>query len=218
MVQGNENPASPKARAARLKEARDVAGLTLKETASSGMINFNTLCGWEIGKHGGLTERGALLVIKRLEEFNTECSLEWLLYGEGESPKKRTSISAEQNETANKWTTSLHKLILQANPDLLCLQITDASMAPEYNIGDHVYGSPFALDIHQLSPISGKTVLVQEQSGNLILRKLLVNQITNEALLIASNHSFHPSFLYNPNIQAIAIVVCHIKNHGLIIK
>ncbi|MCD8499601.1 MAG: hypothetical protein LRY43_00230, partial [Gammaproteobacteria bacterium] len=174
---------SPKARAIRLKEARGVAGLTLKEMSSTGLINFNTLCGWETAKHGGLTERGALLVAKRLDECATECSVEWLLYAQGDKPKKKLLIK----EPINKWVSSLHKLITDTHPSLLYMQVTDSSMTPEYHIGDYVYGFPLSPDIHQLYSVSGKSVIVQQKSGNLALRKLIVNQISNEILLTSCN-------------------------------
>jgi len=206
---------SPKARAIRLKEAREVAGLTLKEMSSTGLINFNTLCGWETAKHGGLTERGALLVVKRLDECATECSVEWLLYAQGDKPKKKLSIN---KGPISKWVSSLHKLIINAHPSLLYMQVTDSSMTPEYNIGDYVYGFSLSPDIHQLSSVSGKPVIVQQELGNLALRKLIVNQISNEILLTSYNHNFYPPFLYNPTIEIIATVMCHIRNDGIIIQ
>ena len=218
MTLENENPTSPKSRAARLKEARDIAGLTLKEMASTGLMNFNTLCGWETAKHGGLTERGALLVVKRLSECNTQCSIEWLLYGQGQRPGKKTLLgNIALGESTNKLAASMHKLIIDSNPGLLCIQITDSSMAPEYNIGDYVYGSPFSPDIYQLSSISDRPIIVKLEAGDLILRKLRANQISNEIILLTCNQSFHPPFLYNPKIEIIATIICHIRNDGLIV-
>lgn len=218
MTLENESPTSPRSRAARLKEARDIAGFTLKEMASTGLINFNTLCGWETAKHGGLTERGALLIVKRLSECNTQCSIEWLLYGQGEKPsKKPSSRNIVLGESTSKLASSIHKLIIDSNPDLLCIQITDSSMVPKYNIGDYVYGFPFSPDIYQLSSISDRSIIVKLETGDLILRKLRVNQISNEIILTTCNQSFHPPFLYNPKIEIIATIICHIRNDGLIL-
>ena len=54
---------SPKSRGERLRRVRNLANLSRKNFPLHG-INLNTLKGWEIGRHGGLTEKGAKKNIK----------------------------------------------------------------------------------------------------------------------------------------------------------
>ncbi|MBI5448694.1 MAG: XRE family transcriptional regulator, partial [Gammaproteobacteria bacterium] len=55
-------------RGRRIKILRVLANLDRKAVEEKHGINFNTLKGWELGRHGGLTEKGAKKIISMCQQ------------------------------------------------------------------------------------------------------------------------------------------------------
>jgi len=75
------------ARAERLRRLRNLANLSRKEMCNTDFLNINTLKAWELARFGGLPKDGANKVIMRVAQEGVTCSIDWLLYGKGESPR-----------------------------------------------------------------------------------------------------------------------------------
>ncbi len=57
----------------RVKRCRNIANLTREAVCDTGALNILTLKGWELGKHGGLSEAGAQKVLARVEKEGVRC-------------------------------------------------------------------------------------------------------------------------------------------------
>jgi transcriptional regulator with XRE-family HTH domain len=209
---------SPIVRGKRLKQARKVAKLTLKEMSDNSDINYNTLCGWESGKHSGLTEKGAIKIVERLALEGVSCSVEWLLYGVGSEPSlfiPRTPNITATNTTssAKEFVTSQIQLLKQYYPCLIGLVIDDSAMEPQYHIGDYVAGMPIPKE--KLSLASGKTVIVKLNTGKILCRNLLIDSTTGSCSLIGNSLNSPNSIMHNVVITECAIVNCHFKHDPL---
>lgn len=74
-------------RGQRLKRLRNLANLSRKAMCENADLNINTLKGWEIGRHGGLTHQGAKKILKRVANEGVQCSEQWLLHDTGPGPR-----------------------------------------------------------------------------------------------------------------------------------
>jgi hypothetical protein len=79
----NENIAphsSPQARGERVRRVRNMANLSRPALCDKSDFKIDTLIGWEVARHGGLTEKGAQKLIHRIAQEGVICTVEWLLH------------------------------------------------------------------------------------------------------------------------------------------
>jgi hypothetical protein len=205
---------SADARANRLKEARKIGRISLRDITNNGVINYNTFCGWESGKHGGLTQKGALKVVEALNQLGVKCSIEWLLYGIGQKPISLHPMMIPRPLSSIKDFIPIHSdFIKQLYPEFIGIRIEDDAMSPKYNIGDFVSGMP--LSQKKITQASGKDVIVQLRGETTIIRKLVINSKNNSASLISVNTSYHEPILTDVDIVQLALVLCHLRYDSL---
>lgn len=211
-----DEQATPLARAQRLKRVRNLANLTRQQMCQD-EININTYKGWELAKYGGLPQDGAEKVIQRLQKENVICTLDWLLYGTGITPRVLFYNNLVDQDDLNLELKSIDhedylileeiELFRQHYPQVLYCRISDDGMLPFYHIGDYVAGSQVELNESVISQWndfivvtdSKKTCVRQvrkEKNGNgyrLLCRNIETSQVT--------------PILYNVNIQLLAPVL-----------
>jgi transcriptional regulator with XRE-family HTH domain len=204
---------SPRQRGERLRQARKLAGLTLREMSKGSLINFNTLGGWESGKHGGLTEKGAIKVVERLAHLNIKCTPEWLLYEKGEPPYMISMT------TINQHSTSLPEILAyeinnfkQSHSTFLGMNILDDAMEPLYCYGDYVAGLPMSLE--QLPKAVGKNIIVRLNEEQMLCRKLVMDSKNNKLALLSLNFS-SKNLLLDAQIKEWALIMYHLRNESL---
>lgn len=178
---------SPQARGERVRRLRNLANLSRQALCSNGDFKIDTLIGWEVARHGGLTKKGAEKLIHRLEREGIVCSLEWLMYEGGPGPMLITDFNKkhiiEPGEENTKIATEL--LVFKNHYDgALALCIPDNSMEPQYNQGDYIAGVSCTKDKWSMLP--GHDCIIQLTSGSLILRKVLSGE-DNTYTVAASN-------------------------------
>lgn len=182
---------SPKKKGIRLKWLRRIANLNRREFAEKFHLNYETLKGWENGKHGGIPLKQAQKLIFSLMKFSSiDCSTEWLVYGVGDGPQLLHPPSNASNhyaellfsipdEEKNKIQKELH-LILTHYPTALVFLIRHPTAIPHYTPGDIVAGLP--LKPRDFRKSMGKVCLIQTLSETLSLCKIekysLPNQLT----------------------------------------
>jgi hypothetical protein len=129
---------SAQSKAQRVKYLRNLANLCRKDVCEDSKINLNTLIGWEVGRHGGLSKLGARRLITRIEKEGVMCSEQWLLTGEGQKP----TLLSQHCESNSEQQKILQELALfQSNYKYtLTFTLTDDSMKPYFEKGDCVAG------------------------------------------------------------------------------
>jgi transcriptional regulator with XRE-family HTH domain len=227
------DPNTPKARADRLKHARKLARLTLREMSENGLINFNTLCGWEASRHGGLTESGARKVSERLLQVGVVCSATWLFSGVGDPPSSLLDnpFSGVQQDLErlhahpppqSEGPQTLQELSLRGSampaqirlmelhfPHFIQCVIQDRAMEPYFGYGDFVAGQPLSLD--QLHLAIGEPVIAQMASGKIYCRYLAFCESEQRFYLAPVHLSGSQGSLIGGPIEAWALVQTHFR-------
>lgn len=188
----NNLATSSESRAQRLRRLRNLANLSRKEMCERSGIKPDTLIGWEVARHGGLSESGARRIVDYIQIEGVKCSIEWLLFGIGEGPSinhikdinythKKTTIASNEDKQI------IDELLFFKNhhDDALDYIITDDSMAPHYNQNDYIAGIKRYKD--KLHTVIGHDCITQTIDGNLFFRKVLSSDGKNKYNLIATN-------------------------------
>ena len=182
-IQANLSASSKEMRAQRLKRLRKTTGLSRKDFSSKYNISPGTLQNWETARFGGLTEKGAHLMISALKCEQVFCSFEWLMYQSGSGPNFERIDNVSQQPDIKHFKCSSPQEDLQVfqktNPSTLSLKISDDSMSPHFYSNQLVAGtkkSPKHLAAHY-----GHICIVKiATSSELVLRLLKPNSPMSE--------------------------------------
>ncbi len=218
---------SPEARGERVKRLRNLSNLSRQEMCEGNDLNVNTLKGWEIGRYGGLTVKGADKLLQRVAQEGVICNMDWLLYEIGSGP----SINSDYIKT--KEFVNLDNTELQANftkedkyiaEELMLFRshykhtvdliINDDGMLPIYQAGDYVAGVPYFQE--KIANLIGENCIVQTASGHLLVRQLRKGNHENAYNLICINTatSVEQPVMYNVNIISAAPITWQRRKHG----
>lgn len=160
-------------RARRLRLLRETAKLTREALAKlCEDVAEGTIRNWETARVGGLTENGAEKVIVALKKKGVDCSLEWLLYGKGQSPIE-TFMLADYTSPIETFESILAKelqLFHQLNSNSVDVIVGDDGMWPCLLVGDHVAGRKYY--DKDISSAIGVPCIVQTLSGNFLVRQV----------------------------------------------
>ena len=189
--------ASPEARAARLRRLRNLSNLSRREMCERANIRLDTLIGWEVARHGGLTEKGAKTILSCIANEGVQCTLEWLLYDTGIGPallsnfdKAKANLQKPAETTAD--TTNEEKLIIEElllfrehYLDAIDCIVQDDAMLPYYSPNDYVAGiKRYKNDIAKLE---GHPCIVQLTSGDTFVRCLRKGREKDRYTLLCLN-------------------------------
>lgn len=154
--------------AERLKVARSIAGYgNRKDFCSHFDIPYDTLDAWERGKNP-LTLKGAKRIVDVLNSVGIYCSGDWLMKGEGLSPRPLKEILPDMGIDLSGSLSLFEKNIGLAtevstfttlNKDSIITIIRDESMLPFYEKGDYVGG--IRLRGHNIINAIGKRCIVE---------------------------------------------------------
>lgn len=161
-----EPESSPIARGRRVKRLRVLANLDRKDVEERYGINHNTLKGWELGRHGGITEKGAKKIIALCQTEGVNCELNWILHALGLHPSLQ-----ETPPTSAQEHRILQELLFfrQNNANTLDYAVQDDAMAPYYSAGDYVAG--IKCEPRHFNELVGLCCIVQgEIVGTLLCR------------------------------------------------
>lgn len=206
---------TPEARAARIKRLRNLANLTRKEMCED-EININTLKGWEIARYGGLPLDGAYSIVKRVAREGVSCTVEWLLFEDGQPPSVNM---AKQNESLNEDNKLPEEVNIEEElalfqkhySDAIHYQINDDGMSPIYEEGDFVAGTKKTGK--NIEEITGLNCIVQLESGKLICRRLRKGKSENlyNLVCINSETSVEEPIISEVELISAAMVTWHRK-------
>jgi HTH-type transcriptional regulator, cell division transcriptional repressor len=209
---------SREARAKRLKRVRKLTKLSRKDFAQNYAISQGTLQNWETARFGGLTEKGAKLVLEALKQESIHCTFNWLMYGAGIGPQKpnitsvaKLSEQSDNNKQANKVATKNAanielKLFEQININTLTVTTANNAMLPLFSVGEIVSGT--VIEMENIDQLLNEICLVQTESHGLLLRRLQQGSEEGTYTLLATNTaaSLNMPVIYNVKIIAAAPV------------
>jgi transcriptional regulator with XRE-family HTH domain len=165
-----------KLRGKRLRWLRNIANLSRQELENRYHVNTSTLKGWEIGRSGGLSEKGARKILKIFDRHGVLCSFEWLMYEIGIGPQIRERIkkfSVQNNIEGNDEKRLMVKgsnSFCQNNKKPMEFIVVDKGMEPYYFRGDYVGGIGYFGN--NIKKTVGFNCIIQTQSGELFLRRI----------------------------------------------
>ncbi|MGC6404507.1 MAG: helix-turn-helix domain-containing protein [Candidatus Comchoanobacterales bacterium] len=205
-----ENLSSAEHRASRLKTLREMTGLSREAVKKKYGIARGTLQNWETARFGGLTVKGAHLVVKAFKAENIQCSPEWLLHGIGTAPS--FNQKAPVKSIPNNIKTLTHELLYfrHQNSDTIDFTISDDSMLP-YTRGTVIIG-------RQLYQENIEKALWQDCIINTIEHGILFrllrpgNQIGVYNLYARNIHSHAPKLMLH-NVEILsAAPICWLRH------
>lgn len=214
-TQEEQEKSAATAKAERLKRIRRLANLSREEMCSDGDINLTTLISWEVGRFGGLSKKGAIAVIKRVEREGVLCTLEWLLYGEGKSPELnfQSEMQGKNKSSESKLQTEEEKIMEElltfhrVNKNAIDFTIKDNSMLPHFKPGDIVAGVKRFKD--DIAKLIGQNCIIETSDGLITVRNIQPGSAKNKYALVASNLEAKAKdlILYDKKIVSAAPIV-----------
>lgn len=203
----------------RVKHARLLAGLSRRVLEEIYGISGSTVQAWEIGRNP-LTAKGAKRLSEAFQQTGLFCTAEWLLTGEGLSPRPHDEIVSSLKKNQVQQTSdvlfedeeAISKEIIffqEINTNSIVLNIIDDAMEPVYFIGDYV-GGKMRTDINPLK-IVGLNCIIQTTDDEYYIRKISSYTIDNKFTLasINPNTTVHFPVLYNQSVKNVAPIIWH---------
>ncbi len=213
---------SSQARGRRLRSLRKMTDLSRKHMAEKYMLSAGTLQGWEDGRYGGLTEKGARKILPALRKEGIQCTLEWIMHGVGLGPQisdklymrehgfdanasfTPTSISSDEQDQAIKDELLLFR---KHTPEAIDVQLPDNSMEPFYFANDYVGGSRRFNE--QIADLINHDCIIQTSEGDILVRRLKKGSSPNTYTLVSlnPNTSVAEPTLYNVGLMSAASIL-----------
>lgn len=177
------DPKLAKARSQRIKDLRKYLKISVAKLAEKYAgygLTVGGLDSWEKISWNGLTEGGATLLAKIFRKEGLNVTVEWLMFGVGESPipKPLFSIAKTTKSKNSKQLDSEKELIekelqtfYQNYPNSIHVVIDNDSLAPSLMPGDHVAGIKYTNN--EMERAIGHPSIVQ-----LTKKKTLVRMVT----------------------------------------
>ena len=206
----DEMLASSQARASRLKRMRRLTFLSRKEFAKKHAFSPGTLQNWETARFGGLTEKGARLILKAFKQEGIFCSYEWLMLGVGDGPVfAKSSRESVQNSASARSLPGVGvaqelRFFMQVHPGAVSIQLPDDSLEPYMSKGDWLCG--VSCNIARRDEILGKLCILELKDGGAVVR--YVKEITLDGLVsfVAANPFSSAQFLQEENVLVRRVV------------
>lgn len=206
---------SAEARSKRLKILREMTGLSRDLIRKRYGIARGTLQNWESARFGGLTNKGARIIIRAFQAEGIHCTLQWLLHGIGADPEFATptitidiSTNSDINEAELNDITAELLCFRNNNPNAIDLVVTDDSLTPYYRPGDFVAGNRYYRD--NIEKTVDRICILQTLEHGTLLRYLRYGDEPNQYHLLTLNptsNQVRRSVLYNVEIISSAPVL-----------
>lgn len=206
------------ARGRRLETLRKMTGLTRKNFEKKYNVSASTIQSWEAAKAGGLTDRGAQRVIQIFRQEQISCTLDWLLYGIGNSPQQmghHTSSVHEQAENTaqpvvEEKTITQELLVFRAlHQKPIDLVVCDDGMEPYYKKGDYVAGKRRYQE--EITYLVGKNCIVVTSNNEVLLRRIKksVRNGFYDLICVNPNTNVYAPVIYEQQLICAAPVIWH---------
>lgn len=189
---------------------KEVLHLSRIQFAKKYKLSAGTIQNWEDARNGGLTEKGANIIIEIFKNEGINCNLEWLMYDLGNEPLQLKNthcisrqISRVHNNNAEiKQISRELTLFFEHNQFAIDCWVVDDTMEPILHKGDLVAGKRFTGE--DIKKLHGKVCIIQTQAGHLIIRTIKPGKMNNYYDLIATNQNSRVVDIDYYNIQIIS--------------
>lgn len=163
-----------KARGERLMRLRGMTNLSRADIAEKYGISADTLKNWELGRATGLTEKGARRVLTAFKQAGVQCSVGWLLAGNGLPP---VLLNQHADDLPQISQTEDNYAVIPAEIQFFCehyahafyAEVTDQGMEPFYYKGDYVAGQRY-YQPQDIEKCVGQHCIVETEKGEVLLR------------------------------------------------
>ena len=207
---------TPVARASRCLALREMMELSREAVKIRYGIARGTLQNWESARAGGLTQKGATVLVKAANAENIETSVQWLMDGIGPTPILRNSQhNIDQNDNyrliGNDEEMQTISMMLQtfrshySNP--IDMVVQDDAMSPQFKIGEYVAGNRHYRE--EIESTVGLFCIVQTAEYGQLLRYLKLGDEIGYYHLINTNpdSKINQPTIYNTEIISAAPVI-----------
>lgn len=172
-------------RGKRIRLVRSMTGMTIADFAKNIGVSRGALIGWENGKTGGLTEKGATKISDFVQTLNINCTSMWLMHGldsaptfTQDHPEFAPAIAPDPSPTyLTHMDDSLPKKIvaeveffIKNNPGSITCQVEDDCMLPAFGSGDIVGG--IKKTSRNIETAIGDTCIVETNTHKVMVRRL----------------------------------------------
>lgn len=204
----NNSPEQKILRAARLKKLRKMTHYSRKAFSEKYNVSQGTLQNWETARFGGLTEKGANMMIQALNNEGLFCSFEWLMYGLGSSPILTDNINKNKvdgfknlpQETIIQEELELFKSL---TPDTIHFTVYDNSMEPYFCAGQVLAGRKRTGK--NIDSLINKTCIIETADATMLRYiKKGTNQNSYNLLCLNRDCQIDQPFIYNANLISAA--------------
>ncbi len=181
-------------RGERLRRIRNLANLSRRALCDEAGLNINTFIGYEVGRYGGLTKKGADIIIPYLSSKGVYCSLDWLMNGIGKGPYIIPDMQLGKIGNTTDFLINISEeqkiaeelLLFRTHyKNAIDYQIIDDGMLPIHKIGSYVAGIPCSGS--SIQNIIGFDCIVQTVTNELIVRNLRAGRTQDDYTLTCSN-------------------------------
>lgn len=196
------NSEQKKIRASRLKKLRKMTGLSRKNFANKHSISEGTLQNWETARFGGLSEKGAYVVIEALQKEGIFCNFEWLMYGIGTYTFPYCNESIENVTTKQSNSKAVEKELqtfLSNHNDPASIIVTDDSMEPIFSKNQILAGKKRHLN--EISSAINKYCIVELNDSTKLVRFLKNGSLEETFNLISINKNTNASNPYLKDVK-----------------
>lgn len=209
-----------KERGKRVRVVRSMSGLSIAEFAREIGVTDRAIIGWEGGKIGGLTEKGAEKIATVIKSFGVICSSVWLMHGMGTQPILTNEIynkpifseinSTKNNKeiiTPNSAVKNEIACFHKNNLSAVTLQIIDDSMEPFLHLNDIAGGK--RLFANKIQKALHKNCILETEENQILCRYLTEGSMPNTFNLNCLNPktSAQPITLNNVKLISAAPVI-----------
>lgn len=176
MIKNNSSPLA-QAQGQRIKQLRKKTRLSRKAFGEKHSISPGSLQNWESGRYEGLTQSAVNQLLKAFQTEGFSCTVEWLLYGNGQEPVSIYSEPIFQDE--NELTQQTRK---NAEQHKINAQLYAATMAGRYaevaqliDMGANLHLKS-GINIHLHDNNENSPLHIAARNGNLNIVKLLIKK------------------------------------------
>lgn len=171
---------SKEMRAKRIIRLRKSTGKSRQTFSLEHQLSAGTLQNWEAARYGGLSEKGAKLLINAFKANDIHCSFEWLMYGIGNEPLLANSTHDVAPPPSSSTTNRIDEELAffhQHHMDAVHLSVQDQSMLPYFHPKQIVAGvKQFGRSIKQAC--IGQICIVQLATcQSQLLRLVLIDEL-----------------------------------------